>query len=293
MGNNCSPILKNNYMTQNYTNLIAEESSERKNTKYIKVPVGGGQSSLCMIKILEASRYPESLDNFEDFMAKITKQTPYICDFYFITNMKENSSNYELAFEFGEQRTNYHNIISDFTPAFYAMLSGLEFLESINLFYPNLSLNNLLFCYNPSDKHIPQTFKLVNHFGFDHFFDFIVKVYLNPNVGPAQTNKLVNKEKIQNLIQLKMILSKIIGMNPRLFDPSHQLSNILIFEKYLNHLDSENFTFANICFKFKEIFDINKNKNKYFNNQIDSSNTFYSGHKLNNSTIENYTMSKI
>jgi hypothetical protein len=213
----------------------------------------------------------------------MSQQSPYICNFYFIPNADDNILDYKLVYEYGKQSLSIQSVILHFTSAFYSLISALEFLESINLYYPKVELSNLVYCTNDSPNQLDGSYKLINQFCFDDYFDFIVNVYLNPDIPQRQINQQIKRKKFINLNELKMIVKEILVIHPRIYDPSHQLSNILVFDKYLERLDAQDFAFMDILNKFKELFNINKNCNigysssvSYQNNQ---SSYFHSGNK--------------
>lgn len=289
MGSNCSSTLKNKILNNEYIERERPTNSQMTNIKAIQVSIEPNQTYHCLEKVLNTSKYSQSLQNGEEFIKKMSQQSPYICNFYFIPNINKNDQNYKFVYEYGKQGLTNHSIIFHFTSVFYSLISALEFLESINLFYPKINLFNIVYCTNDSENKLNGSYKLINQFCFDNFFDFIINIYLSPNVSEKQICEHVQKHRLSNLNDFKIIVKEILLIHPRLYDPSHQLSNILIFDKYLERINTNNFSFMNILNKFKELFNIDKNCNISYNSiqkyQHNTHHNFHSNNKYGHSSI--------
>ena len=272
MGSNCSSTLKQNYVNKNFKTCGYLNHTLISNSTSVNIPIDRDNYVSCLIKNLDTSKYSQSVDYGDEFIRKMKVNSPYICVLYFNTGSDIDPSRHDIVYEFGEQNLNFTNIIPQFTSAFYSIISGLCFLESINLFYPQVDLQNLVFCKDDSLDKLNGTYKLLNQFCFDEFFNFIVNVYLNSSLKKSDVNKELKRRRNKNLNELRLLVKQVLMLHPRIYDPNHQLSNINILDKYLDQLDRDFFTFVGILTKFKELFDINKNSNKNYNHANVSTN---------------------
>lgn len=266
MGTNNSKVLKRSFEEGNYQVSGPPSKPILRHIERLEIDTRAYSSDprkaklfKCLSRELDTKNYTESLSNVEDLLKKMKKTSPYISSFLFISQSKSKTDFFHLVFEYGNPGISFQNVLNSFVKICFSMLSALEFLEGIDLFYPVLSLDCLIQIDNSSDSN---QFKLINQFCFSDFLDFITDVYLSSQKTPFQIRSILANKKAQNIKEFTQIISKIISYNPNIRDVSHELSNIIFFQKYMEQINPSMTPYPVIKAKFLELFDFNRNMNK-------------------------------
>jgi hypothetical protein len=181
----------------------------------------------------------------------------YISSFFFITEAKQKPNVFNLIFEGGKIDLGFSNILQETISILNAVISALEFLESIQLFHPKIGIENVIQVRDGS-------YKLVNQFCFSDFLGFITDVYLSNNLSSAELNRILMSKRAQNLGELRGMVSRIIITNPQIRQNWHSISNLTVFENFLNEALNRGISFKQIKSKFEELFDVLGNCNRGF-----------------------------
>lgn len=263
MGTNTSKHLKSNFEQNQFSDLGPIKEINLDRVRQISILGSATGENICMVRELNTEDYTQTLSKVDEFLQKMNKTSPFISSFLFITESHHNSNIYSLVFESGRKNLHFQKLLPVFCPVMVCLLRSLEFLESIQLFYPRLHLDSVV-----ETNSNPQRFKLINQFCFTNFLSFITDVYLSDHLSPEKLSGILQQKKEANLNELLSLLSKTISQNPELRQPSHFLSNILFFELYLKQINPKSFTFLKIFKKFEELFDTSQNINKNFTTRM-------------------------
>ena len=266
MGTNNSKVLKTQYEKGYYKENGQFNEPRLREVKSILIEGFNSEKYFCMVRELDTEKYTQTLSKVDEFLEKMNNTSPFISSFFFITESKQKANTFNLIFESGQQNLQYRNLISDFTKVFECILSALEFLEGIQLFHPFICLDSIVKITNKNQK-----FKLINQFCYSDFLNFITNIYLSNNKSQSDLRVILKSKRIQNLREFQDMVNQMINHHPEIRNSSHFLSNLTSFQSYLNQIDLNRFSYRMIKDKFKEFFDIDRNRNKNFNSNISQS----------------------
>ena len=259
MGSNNSKTLKYNFEQNHFQERGSLVDPNLNQTRQISINHGNEQPYLCFLRELDTSKYTQTLSKVDDFLQKMNNTSPFISSFFFITEARNKPNVFNLIFEGGKVHLDYSDL-SCFVSILHSVISALEFLESIHLFHPRIDLQNVI-------RVQEKTYKLINQFCFNDFLGFITDTYLSNNLSPGELNKILLHKRKQNLLELRAMVSQMIIHHPQINQTWHSLSNLSVFESFLNEAINRNASFNQINIKFKELFDKNQNTNKGYTHQ--------------------------
>lgn len=266
MGTNCSKTLKRRFESQDFLASNSPNDSGLTDLTAIEFAGENNKTFHCLVKELDTQKYTQTLSKVDEFLEKMNKTSPYISSFFFISESKTKANYFRLVFEYGKSGLTYFSILDRFTLAMNCLISALDFLDSINLFHPRVDLRSLV-SLNKNDSTLKNSFgldykfKMINQFCYSEFLDFITNIYLSSNKTSLEIKSILLSKKIMNFKDIQRIVSETIKYNPKILDPAHRLSNLVHFQTYLTRLNPKNFSYSQIKYKFKELFNIIKNSN--------------------------------
>ena len=257
MGTNNSKALKTQFEKGHYHDegLVGRENLEQ--VRSILIEVDRTQKFFCLLRELDTEHFTQTLSKVDEFLEKMNNTSSFISSFLFITESSSRSSVFNLIFQSGQRNLTFSNLLSECTSLLHSVISALEFLESIHLFYPQVKLDHVV-----RTSHGLVEFKLLNQFCFSDFLLFITNVYLSDTHSSSQLNDLLKGKRQKNLQELREMVSQLLRSHPQVRQPSHFLSNLVPFELFLLNLNNKQFSFKIVKNKFMEFFDVKANKNK-------------------------------
>lgn len=221
--------------------------------------------SVCLVQELNTREYKQTFVQVDKFLKKMNRQCPQIASFLFISENHSQEHLFYLVFEFGQRRLTRADFARQFTQVVDTLLRGLAFLESIQLFYPSVTLDNLICFDSPS-----PSFKLINQFCFQEVFRFVVEYLLNVKISDKKKFGILDNMKRKALREFAEILAQFSRDEPILVSSKGELSNLGVFREYIEECFRGDFLFKDILDRFLELFDVDKNQNKGHNIRFQS-----------------------
>lgn len=252
MGNEQSRMMRQQFEQSSYFQIKPNFQIPFEHLKVVDID---GQT--CLVQELNTEDYKQTFVQVDKFLKKMNKRCPQIASFLFISENRDLEHIFFLVFEFGTQVVTDAEFGPNFTRIISAMLKALAFMEDIQLFYPKLTLSNVI--RTGSDR---SSFKLINQFCFKETFRFVVEYLLNVQVSEQKQLQLLNRMKNRSLCDLIDLLNQYQRDFPTLCEPVGPLSNIQTFLSFVKSHLSHPFSFASISEKFESLFDISSNRNK-------------------------------
>jgi hypothetical protein len=271
MGTNNSKTLKIRFEQGHFHEQGPIHDPNLNQTKRIYIHDENAKQYPCLLRELDTAQYTQTLSKVDDFLEKMNNTSPFISSFFFITESKNKANVFNLIFESGRGNLQYSNILPVVVKVLHSVICALCFLDSIQLFYPRLDLKNIVEIEGTQNQ-----FKLINQFCFNDFLKFITEIYLSNHLTGNELKRILENKKRQNLMELRGMVTKIVIHHPQIKQNWHFLSNLQVFELFLNEAVSRNFSCQKIKSKFEELFDLTQNSNK---NHTPQTTLSYSGSK--------------
>lgn len=257
MGTNNSKLLKVQYENGQYQETGSFRDSQLNETRNISIRSENGRNYPCMLRKLDTEKYTQTFSKVDDFIQKMNKTSPFISSFLFISEAHQQANVFGLIFESGHRRLTYSQILPVSIKILFSVISALEFLEDIQLFYPHLHLGSIL---EMQDR--PGTFKLINQFCFSDFLDFITQVYLSERQTPAKLKRVLEEKRSMNMMQLQAMVTQVVEHHPQLRQSPHAASNLVLFDLFLREAVKRKMPYRQIKRKFEELFDVESCTNR-------------------------------
>jgi hypothetical protein len=260
MGNEQTRVMRQKFEQTNYINLKPSFRIPFPESKVIKI-----DEQICLVHNLNTLDYKQTFIQVDNFLKKMNRKCPEIASFLFISESHDQNNIFFLVFEFATQQVSNIEFSLNFTKIVNTIIKALIFMEKIQLFYPHISLENILKIKSPNGSF---TYKLINQFCFKETFRFVVEYLLNVKISEKKQIQILDDMKNKSLSQLCTIISEFIRNFPSLCNSSGKMSNVSIFLNKLNSMKNTVFTFKDVLNEFENLFDLNQNRNKYFQTPI-------------------------
>lgn len=257
MGTTSSKVLKRRYERGEFSLLPAPRPQQLTKHNVVAIDVRsarGNRRFECVVQELDTQQYTQTLTKVDDFLEKMNKTSPHISSFFFICGTKDKENCFDLVFEYGRNDVSAGSVGGRVLEVFHILISALEFLDEIKLFYPALGWDALL--------RIGNSFKLVNQFCFPDFLHFVTNSLLNIQQNSYSLIRILRQRKATNFLAVQRMLKQVWALNPEFAQAQHRFSNLAIFMKYLGLQDPDRVDYTTIRRKMEELFDLEKNSNR-------------------------------
>ena len=287
MGNEQSRFMRQQFEQNNYIYIQPAFPMPFKSSKVIKL-----SNKICLVQDLNTQDYKQTFVQVDKFLKKMNQKCPQIASFLFISESRHDEHIFFLVFEFGTQQVSNIELSHNFTKIIFTILKALVFMEKIQLFYPNITLDNII---KTTSLNGTVSYKLINQFCFKETFRFVVEYLLNVKISETKQLQLLNDMKKKSLVQLSSIISKFMMDFPSLCNPSGNLSNVSIFLDKIISLQNTLFSFEDLLIQFQILFETSQNQNKGNRNLLNKSspiNKKYSSNNLMKKLSQKYNYPK-
>jgi hypothetical protein len=192
----------------------------------------------------------------------MNKKCPQIASFLFISENRTQEHLFYLVFEFGSQRISPGDMTRHFTKVIDTLLKGLVFMESIQLFYPHVSLGNIIKVSPEVGTNKYPEFKLINQFCFQEVFRFVVEYLLNVKISEKKKMGILEEMKRKSLREFRNLIEDFRRKNANLCSVPGPLSNVGKLLDFVTQVLKLEFTFKDIHDRFLSLFETVENVNK-------------------------------